>query len=659
VSDRFTYQDILEAFFAMRRPRFVPKKTHSPSVPNEGVSSAEGGTKVEDDSNTEDNKPVQTGAKEPSSPETPDNSVQPVVQTPVQPSVQFSAPKYNDYIADSASRYGINPELLTRLIQVESNFDPNALSPAGAMGLTQVVPKWHPTADLSTPQSQIDYGAKYLKELYGQTGDWRLALAAYNGGIGRLRERDMDIGRMPQETQDYVKKFEPYNYEKGGYLPKFKAGEGKLLFPPPAKIPDSILDTKGEVVNKLKQRLAMRSGRTDPPETYNDKFQETTDKVESLFKTVPRLMANDQRIYEEGLASGHNDISDAKRHAMKAMFDTHYNPTSSSRILNESGISQIKDIVLAAPSAIYTNLLGFGHELGRWDWKESPGDLYNNFVGSMVGAIPFAGEDTKVDYVNRLAENGFLHVPKPQPPNFRKGGMLPKFKAGNGLLDTTPKVADTNSTYTPNLKLDTINRSLAPKLSPQQLQLNALGVNPNLPPQSNASVGPPQQKTWAQQGINTLNKLVGTNNPVGDLITGLPKFGMQVVRDSEKMISNPSVENTVNMGVNVLSLYDPTKKIGAALKPEIAAVVTPYVQKGVKAFHNYHNAHMYVPSLFDKAEGGYLPKFQYKKGGWIQKAINPAHKGYCTPMTKSTCTPHRKALARRFKSGDLHKKKKT
>jgi hypothetical protein len=40
---------------------------------------------------------------------------------------------------------------------------------------------------------------------------------------------------------------------------------------------------------------------------------------------------------------------------------------------------------------------------------------------------------------------------------------------------------------------------------------------------------------------------------------------------------------------------------------------------------------------------------QYKKGGWIQKAVNPAHKGYCTPMTKSTCTPRRKALAKTFK----------
>ena len=46
---------------------------------------------------------------------------------------------------------------------------------------------------------------------------------------------------------------------------------------------------------------------------------------------------------------------------------------------------------------------------------------------------------------------------------------------------------------------------------------------------------------------------------------------------------------------------------------------------------------------------------EMKKGGWIQKAVNPKHKGYCTPMTKSTCTPHRKALARRFKSGEFKK----
>jgi hypothetical protein len=50
-----------------------------------------------------------------------------------------------------------------------------------------------------------------------------------------------------------------------------------------------------------------------------------------------------------------------------------------------------------------------------------------------------------------------------------------------------------------------------------------------------------------------------------------------------------------------------------------------------------------------RAEGG---RIGFKKGTdkkWIQKAVNPKHKGYCTPMTKKTCTPARKALARTFK----------
>lgn len=48
-------------------------------------------------------------------------------------------------------------------------------------------------------------------------------------------------------------------------------------------------------------------------------------------------------------------------------------------------------------------------------------------------------------------------------------------------------------------------------------------------------------------------------------------------------------------------------------------------------------------------DGGFLDDYTAKDGKWIQKAVNPAHKGYCTPMTKSTCTPKRKALARTFK----------
>jgi hypothetical protein len=49
------------------------------------------------------------------------------------------------------------------------------------------------------------------------------------------------------------------------------------------------------------------------------------------------------------------------------------------------------------------------------------------------------------------------------------------------------------------------------------------------------------------------------------------------------------------------------------------------------------------------------PVLLMKKGGsanknWIQKAVNPKHKGFCTPMSKPTCTPKRKALAKTFKA---------
>ena len=53
---------------------------------------------------------------------------------------------------------------------------------------------------------------------------------------------------------------------------------------------------------------------------------------------------------------------------------------------------------------------------------------------------------------------------------------------------------------------------------------------------------------------------------------------------------------------------------------------------------------------------------KFKKGGtdknWIQKAVDPKHKGFCTPMTKKTCTPRRKALARTFKKMGRERKAK-
>jgi soluble lytic murein transglycosylase-like protein len=115
--------------------------------------------------------------------------------------------QFDPMIQSAAARYGLDPALLKGLIRQESGFDPNAGSPAGAQGLTQLMPGTAAglgVTDPLDPAQSIEGGAKYLsQQLERFGGDVARALAAYNAGPGAVQR----FGGVPPyaETQNYVR----------------------------------------------------------------------------------------------------------------------------------------------------------------------------------------------------------------------------------------------------------------------------------------------------------------------------------------------------------------------------------------------------------------------------------------------------------------------
>jgi soluble lytic murein transglycosylase-like protein len=110
-------------------------------------------------------------------------------------------------VAETARNYSVNPLLVDSVIQVESNYNPFAVSPKGAEGLMQLMPATAQRFGVTNsfdPKQNIEAGVRYLKFLQDTFQDDRLAIAAYNAGEKAVAKYK-DVPPYP-ETVSYVSK---------------------------------------------------------------------------------------------------------------------------------------------------------------------------------------------------------------------------------------------------------------------------------------------------------------------------------------------------------------------------------------------------------------------------------------------------------------------
>jgi soluble lytic murein transglycosylase-like protein len=113
-----------------------------------------------------------------------------------------------DMASSAAQKYGVDPGVFKQLVQVESGWNPSAVSNKGAVGLTQLMPDTATGLGVNNPYDpgqSLEGGAKYLRQMLDKFGgDYTKALAAYNAGPGAVEKAN---GIPPyQETIAYVKK---------------------------------------------------------------------------------------------------------------------------------------------------------------------------------------------------------------------------------------------------------------------------------------------------------------------------------------------------------------------------------------------------------------------------------------------------------------------
>ncbi len=139
----------------------------------------------------------------------PDRAAGPTERRTVRLADSVRSRSFDDLIDEHASRQGVRKDLVKAVIQVESAFNPRAVSNKGAVGLMQLMPGTARQLGVQNPfdpSENVRGGVAYLRQLLDRyDGDERLALAAYNAGPGAVDSHGHTVPPY-RETRDYVSK---------------------------------------------------------------------------------------------------------------------------------------------------------------------------------------------------------------------------------------------------------------------------------------------------------------------------------------------------------------------------------------------------------------------------------------------------------------------
>lgn len=146
------------------------------------------------------------------------NQTPAISATTPQPLQLSSSPAIEEIIGKASRQYGVDVALIKAVIKTESNFNPKAVSHAGAQGLMQLMPgtaRGLGVTDSFDPGQNIMAGTRFLKDMLKRYhGNMDSALAAYNWGPGNVDRKG--TAKLPQETQEYLVRVKSYYNQYAG-----------------------------------------------------------------------------------------------------------------------------------------------------------------------------------------------------------------------------------------------------------------------------------------------------------------------------------------------------------------------------------------------------------------------------------------------------------